>query len=507
MVDLKLSEYFNDIYSVNEGIPEFEMLVNGEWINSDKKQDVVSSLDGSVIGRISVANHDNIDSMVNHAVEAQKEIEKMSLIDRIELLNKVKSEVISKKDELVNIIMIEAGKPKSAAEGEITTLIRRLELSEQDLYSLKGEFIPGDLAQDTVGRSAVLVRKPIGVVLGISPFNYPVYTSANKIIPAILGGNSIIIKPPSADPIALLALAEIFRKAGMPKGVLQVVTGSGSSTGDYLIENNQINMISFTGSTEVGEHITNVAGIKKLHMELGGKAPAIILKDADLDLAAKECVKGSLSLSGQRCDAISRILVVEDVYSKFVEKLKEHMSDFKMGNPIENNSVNMGPLINKKAAERIDSMVKDAISKGCNLVQGGKYNNCYYEPTLLTDVTKDSIIANEETFGPVVTVIKVKDIDDAIEVSNNSKYGLDGCVFTNNISEAFKVMDKVKVGNMSLNVAPSHGTSNFPFGGIKSSGEGKEGIGKSIEEMTVVKTLIFDLSSFGLGKEYSGKFN
>jgi acyl-CoA reductase-like NAD-dependent aldehyde dehydrogenase len=300
--------------------------------------------------------------------------------------------------------------------------------------------------------------------------------------------------------------AEIFRKCGVPSGTLQVITGSGEITGDSLTESDKINMISFTGSTNVGKHISSVAGLKKIHLELGGKGTAIILEDADLELAAKECVKGSLELAGQRCDAVSRILVLDSIADKFYEKLKEHLKDYKFGNPLNGKDINMGPVINKKAAERIDSMVKDAVKKGAKLVSGGKFKDSYYEPTLLEDVPLTAEIANEETFGPVITAIRVKDEDEAIKVANESKYGLDSAVFTNDFYKGWRIMKALQVGNVTLNGAPSHGTAYFPFGGVKDSGAGKEGVGYSIEEMTNIKTIIFNLGAKDLGKPYSGEF-
>ncbi len=225
-----------------------------------------------------------------------------------------------------------------------------------------------------------------------------------------------------------------------------------------------------------------------------------------MDLAAKECVKGSLELAGQRCDAISRILVIDSIADKFYEKLKEHMKDYRFGNPLKSKDINMGPVINKKAAERIDLMVKDAINKGAKLITGGKFKDSYYEPTLLEDVPFTAEIANEETFGPVITAIRVKDENQAIEIANNSKYGLDSAVFTNDFYKSWAIMKALQVGNVTLNGAPSHGTAYFPFGGVKDSGAGKEGVGYSIEEMTNIKTIIFNLGAKNLGKPYSGEF-
>ncbi len=513
MEKLKLSEYFSEIYEEyfsgvqgEEAYLRFKVLVDGKWIKTKDKFDLISSIDESKIAEVGLVSKEDLDLALKSVNENKHKIRDMAAIDRLELINKVREGIEEHREEIINVLMKESGKSYGSANGEINATIERMRLSMEDSRKIMGEYIPGDWSSDTTRKMAMVIREPIGVVLGISPFNYPVYTSIAKVLPALLSGNSVILKPPSSDPIALLMCAEIFRKCGIPAGTLQVITGSGNIAGDYLIQSDKINMISFTGSTEVGKHISQVAGLKKIHLELGGKGTAIVLDDADIDLAAKECVKGSLELSGQRCDAISRILVTEKVADNFYKSVEEHLNDYKLGNPLESKDINMGPVINKKAAQRIDSMIKDAVNKGAKLVRGGKFKNSYYDPTLLEDVPLSAQIANEETFGPVITIIKVKDEDDAIKIANQSNYGLDSAVFTNDFYKGWKLMKALQVGNVTLNGAPSHGTAYFPFGGVKDSGAGKEGVGYSIEEMTNIKTIIFNLGAKDLGKPYSGQF-
>ncbi|MCL4376415.1 aldehyde dehydrogenase family protein [Candidatus Parvarchaeota archaeon] len=505
MEKLKLSEYFSEIYEDGE-YPRFKVFIDGKWVKTKDKFDLISSIDESKIAEVGLVSKEDLELALKSADENKHKIRDLAAIDRLELINKVRKEIDLHREEIVETLMKESGKAYSSANGEINATIERLRLSMEDSRKIMGEYIPGDWSSDTTRKIALVIREPLGVVLGISPFNYPVYTSVAKILPALLSGNAVIVKPPSSDPIALLMCAEIFRKCGVPAGTLQVITGSGEITGDSLTESDKINMISFTGSTNVGKHISNVAGLKKIHLELGGKGTAIILEDADLELAAKECVKGSLELAGQRCDAVSRVLVLDSIADKFYEKLKEHLKDYKFGNPLDGKDINMGPVINKKAAERIDSMVKDAVKKGAKLVSGGKFKDSYYEPTLLEDVPLTADIANEETFGPVITAIRVKNEDEAIKIANESKYGLDSAVFTNDFYKSWRIMKALQVGNVTLNGAPSHGTAYFPFGGVKDSGAGKEGVGYSIEEMTNIKTIIFNLGAKDLGKPYSGEF-
>ena len=505
MAKLELSEYFSEIYKIGD-IPRFKVLIDGKWTDTKETTDLISPIDEKVVAQISTVSADQVKKALNSATLNKSKIRDMAAIDRLELLNKARQELAKHKDEIVKVLMTESGKAFRTAGGEINAALERMRLGMEDSRKIMGEYIPGDWSSDTAQKAALVIREPIGVVLGISPFNYPVYTSIAKVLPALLAGNAVVIKPPSADPLAFLMCAEIFRKTGLPSGTLQVVTGSGEEVGDLLIKSSDINMISFTGSTNVGKHISSIAGLKKTHLELGGKAAAVVLEDADLDLAAKECVRGSIELAGQRCDAVSRILVVEKVYNEFVIQIKSHLKDYKFGNPFDGEEITVGPVISIKAAKRIDEMVQDAIKRGAKLVAGGKYKDAYYEPTLLVDVPLNAEIANEETFGPVITVIKVKDAEDAIKVANNSNYGLDSCVFTENFYKTWEVMKALKAGNVTLNAAPSHGTAYFPFGGIKDSGQGKEGVGYSIEEMTVMKTMIFNLAPKNLGKKYTGEF-
>ncbi len=505
MAKISLSKYFSEIYNDAE-VPKFKVLVDGKWIDTKNGCDLISPLDGKKIAEISSANEEELKKAVSSAKANQSKIRDMAAIDRLELINSIRLELGKHVDELVNILVNESGKSINSARGEINAALERMRLSMEDSKKVYGEYLPGDWSSDTSQKMALVIREPIGVVLGVSPFNYPVYTSVAKIVPALLAGNSVVLKPPSADPVAFLMCAEIFRKCGVPSGTLQVVTCDGETAGKYLIRNDDINMISFTGSTSVGKEISQTAGLKKLHLELGGKGTAIVLEDADIELAAKECVKGSLELSGQRCDAISRILVVKKAKDALEKKLVAHLKDYTLGNPLDDNKVSMGPVINEKSAIRIDGLIKDALKHGAKLVAGGKFDRAYYEPTLLTDVPLDSRIAEEETFGPVITVITCSSEEEAISIANKSQYGLDSCVFTQNFYSAWKIMKSLQVGNVTLNAAPSHGTAYFPFGGVKNSGQGKEGVGYSLEEMTIIKTVIFNLSPAGLGKIYKGLF-
>ena len=436
---------------------------------------------------------------VNAAYESRKKIRDVPAIDRIDMLNRARHIVEEHIEEFATTLVLEAGKPIGSARGEVRAASNRIKMTMEEARRIFGEYVPGDWSEDTMAKFALVIHEPIGVIACVTPFNYPLFSVVAKVVPALVSGNSVVIKPSSDDPLSAILLARAFQEAGVPDGVLNVVTGTGKDIGDELVNNDLVGMVTLTGSTETGKHVAKIVGMKKMHLELGGKGSAIVAADADLGLAAKKVAEGSLKYSGQRCDAISRVLVEEAVAARLAELLSSEIKSWKLGDP-RDEKMSLGPLINPAAAERVQSLVDDAVSKGASLLAGGKHKGTYFEPTLLDRVPLEARIAWEETFGPVITVIRVKNIDEAIQVSNRSKYGLDSSVFTNNLYTAWKVSKALEEGSVSINDAPSHGVGYFPFGGNKDSGLGREGVGYSIDEMTRLKTIQFNLAPGGLGK-------
>jgi glyceraldehyde-3-phosphate dehydrogenase [NAD(P)+] len=320
-------------------------------------------------------------------------------------------------------------------------------------------------------------------------------------VPAILAGNTVVAKAASDTPLSLLLLGRAFEEAGIPHGVFNVITGRGDEIGDALVSDPRVRGVTFTGSTLVGKHLASVANVRKQHLELGGKGMAIVLDDADLRLAATKCVQGSLSNAGQRCDAISAILVVGSVADEFTNLVLCEVDGWKLGDP-RDPATKVGPVINEAAARRIKSLVDDAIARGASLLAGGDHSGCYFQPTVIANVPVESSIVNEETFGPVVTIVKVSDEDEALVVANGTRYGLDSCVFSSNFYRIWKIAKRLNVGGVAVNDFPRHGVGFFPFGGWKDSGVGREGIGYSIEEMTSLKTITFNLEPAKLGKTW-----
>ncbi len=461
--------------------------------------EVRSPIDGSVVAQVQAGAARDAQEAVTAAYDSRRRIRDVPAIDRIDMLNRARHIVEEHMEEFARTLVLEAGKPIGSARGEVRAALNRIKMTMEEARRIFGEYVPGDWSEDTMAKFALVIHEPIGVIACVTPFNYPLFSVVAKVVPALVSGNAVVVKPSSDDPLSSILLARAFQEAGVPDGVVNVVTGTGKDIGDELVKHDLVGMVTLTGSTETGKHVARMVGMKKMHLELGGKGSAIVAADADLGLAAKKVAEGSLKYSGQRCDAISRVLVEEAVAAKLTELLSSELTSWKLGDP-RDEKVSIGPLINPAAAERVQSLVDDAVSKGAVLLAGGRHNGTYFEPTLLDRVPLEARIAWEETFGPVITVIRTKNIDEAIQVANRSKYGLDSSVFTNNLYTAWKVSKALEEGSVSINDAPSHGVGYFPFGGNKDSGLGREGVGYSIDEMTRLKTIQFNLAPGGLGK-------
>ena len=477
-----------------EELPVFKMFIGGKWVNSSSKavMDVGSPLDGTVIAHVQRATVKDAEKAIKIAHESRALIGNMHAVDRAKILFEIGELVYDYFDELVELIIVDAGKPRSVAEGEVKATAERFKYAAEEAKQITGEAMLGDTVPWHPEKIGMVLRQPIGVVAAIAPFNYPLFIAAAKIAPALAAGNPVVCKPASDDPLALLFLTELIQAAGVPDGVFNLVTGSGSEIGDTLASHPLIKMVSFTGSSEVGKRIGQKAVLQKLHLELGGKSPALVLEDADLDVAAKHCVTGALKFSGQRCDAISRIMVDKKVAAVFVKKLLAEAKKWKMGDP-HDKDVSIGPLINQKALDKVDMLVKDAKKKGAKILMGGKKAyGFYYEPTVLDMVTPKMKIAWEETFGPVVTVMRVESYEEMIKLANQSEFGLDASVFTQDVDKAIDAGMRLEDGTVNINADPAHGLGNFPFGGDKDSGMDREGIKFSVDEMTKIHTIVFN---------------
>jgi glyceraldehyde-3-phosphate dehydrogenase (NADP+) len=475
----------------------YRNLLNGEWIDSESGNYITikSPIDQSVIGSIPGMTKKEVDLAIENAKEAQKKWKQVTIDEKAEILNRVADILEAQKEELADLMLREIAKDRKSCLSEIERTSDFIKFTISTAKNISGESITGDsFPGGTANKVSIVGREPLGVVLAISPFNYPINLAASKIAPGLMAGNSIVLKPATQGSLCGLYLASIFQQAGVPAGVLNTITGKGSEIGDYITTHPGINFINFTGSTEVGRHISKITEMVPVLMELGGKDAAIILEDADLEMAASNIISGAYSYSGQRCTAVKRILVVEQIADQLVEKLVAKVQKLTYGNPLEKD-VDIVPLINSQAANFVCELIDDAKEKGAKLLVGGEREGNIVQPTLLDYVTTDMRLAWEEPFGPVLPIIRIKDKDEAIEIANASEYGLQSAVFTQNINNAFYVANRLEVGTVQVNNKTERGPDHFPFLGVKSSGIGTQGIRYSIESMSRPKVTVINISN------------
>ncbi|MDP8992967.1 MAG: aldehyde dehydrogenase family protein [Actinomycetota bacterium] len=492
-VTVEVPELFGPlVLDSDQDVPTFGLLIGGRWqpARTGEVFDVSSPIDGSLIARAQQGGSEDVEAAIASARDARAEFRSMPAAERLAICERA-GEILGSNDEAVaSAIVVNLGKTGEQAQSEVKATRMRLELVREEVRKIFGEYLPGDWISDTAGKSGVVLREPVGTVAAVGPFNYPLFLAASKIIPALAAGNTVVAKAPSADPIPLLMFARVMEEAGLPAGALNVITGPGGEMGEQLASHPDVSMVSFTGSTSAGHKMAAAAVAKPIHMELGGNAAALVLSDADLDTAVEKCVLGAFNNAGQRCDAISRVLVEDAVYDAFVERAVKEAETWPVGDP-RAEGVRVGPMVSDSEAARVNDLVEDAAGKGATVLVGGQAADAYHQPTVLADVPLDAEIVWEETFGPVLTVVRVDDVEHALEVANRSRYGLDSAVFTSDLEKAWYAARALECGQVTVNDAPKHGVGHFPFGGRKpDSGIGREGLGYSIDECTVLKTVV-----------------
>lgn len=473
----------------------YKNLYNGEWIESiNPPIDIISPIDNTSFGKIQSMNEKEVNTTVTNAKLSQITWGETPINERAGILHKAAEILLENKHELSLILQKEIAKDKKSSLSEIERTADFIKFTADEGKHLHGETVGSEnFPGFKKNKISFVTRVPVGVVLAISPFNYPINLAASKIAPALIAGNSVVLKPATQGAISTLYLAEVFNKAGLPKGVLNTITGKGSVIGDYIVTHKDINFINFTGSSEVGRHIASIAGMVPILMELGGKDAALVLKDADLEKTADNIISGAFSYSGQRCTAVKRVLVEEEVADSLVEKLKERVEKLKIGSPED--EVDITPLISSEAADYVEGLIEDAIAKGASLITRSKRKGNLIYPVLFDKVTTEMKIAWEEPFGPVLPVIRVKDIDEAIKIANASQYGLQSSIFTKDIDKAFYIANKLEVGTVQINNKTERGPDNFPFLGVKSSGMGTQGVRYSIEAMSRPKAIVINIEN------------
>lgn len=470
----------------------YQNLVNGKWKSSEQEITIYSPINQEELGTVPAMTQTEADEAMQAARAALPAWRALSAIERAAYLHKTAAILERDKEEIGTILAKEVAKGIKAAIGEVVRTADLIRYAAEEGLRITGQAMEGGgFEAASKNKLAVVRREPVGIVLAIAPFNYPVNLSAFKIAPALIAGNVVMFKPPTQGSISGLLLAKAFEEAGIPAGVFNTITGRGSEIGDYIIEHKEVNFINFTGSTPIGERIGRLAGMRPIMLELGGKDAALVLEDADLEHAAKQIVAGAFSYSGQRCTAIKRVIVLESVADKLATLLQEEVSKLTVGDPFDNADIT--PVIDNASADFIWGLIEDAQEKEAQALTPIKREGNLLWPVLFDQVTKDMKVAWEEPFGPVLPIIRVASVEEAIAFANESEFGLQSSVFTNDFKKAFAIAEKLEVGTVHINNKTQRGPDNFPFLGVKGSGAGVQGIKYSIEAMTNVKSIVFDV--------------
>lgn len=470
----------------------YQNLVNGKWKSSEQEITIYSPINQEELGTVPAMTQTEADEAMQAARAALPAWRALSAVERAAYLHKTAAILERDKEEIGTILAKEVAKGIKAAIGEVVRTADLIRYAAEEGLRITGQAMEGGgFEAASKNKLAVVRREPVGIVLAIAPFNYPVNLSASKIAPALIAGNVVMFKPPTQGSISGLLLAKAFEEAGIPAGVFNTITGRGSEIGDYIIEHKEVNFINFTGSTPIGERIGRLAGMRPIMLELGGKDAALVLEDADLEHAAKQIVAGAFSYSGQRCTAIKCVIVLESVADKLATLLQEEVSKLTVGDPFDNADIT--PVIDNASADFIWGLIEDAQEKEAQALTPIKREGNLLWPVLFDQVTKDMKVAWEEPFGPVLPIIRVASVEEAIAFANESEFGLQSSVFTNDFKKAFEIAEKLEVGTVHINNKTQRGPDNFPFLGVKGSGAGVQGIKYSIEAMTNVKSIVFDV--------------
>lgn len=451
-------------------------------------REIRNPYDGHLLARLSDATEEEVRQAIQQAHSAKSQMAKMTAFQRGQILNKAAQSIEAKANELAVLMAQESGKPIRYARGEVSRAVETFMFAADAARTLHGETIPMDAARGGVGKIGYYVRVPVGVVGAITPFNFPLNLVAHKVAPAIAAGYPIVLKPAPATPLTALRLQEILLEAGLPSNAFQVVLGD-KEVGHWLVSHPQIAMISFTGSPAVAQAISQVAGLRRTTFELGGNAATIIDESADIDRAVGACVVGSFAYSGQVCISVQRIYVHRQRYAEFTEKFIEKSQTLSIGDPLANDT-DIGPIISDAAVERIDAWLAEAVEGGAKISLGGQHTGRLYQPTLIENAQPSMKIMCQEVFAPIVSLVPFDDFEDALAAVDDSEFGLQAGIYTQNLSHAMSAIEGLNVGGVIINDVPTFRVDHMPYGGNKNSGVGREGPRFAIEDMTTLKMVV-----------------
>lgn len=479
------------IASLEPPIATHGFFVDGRWIEGGDFMDVRSPYDGSTVGRVVQATRQHAEAAIAASVKAFATTKRLPAFERQRVLRQIAHKISERRNEFSRILSLEAGKPIKLARAEVDRSIFIFNVAAEEATRIYGEYLPLDWQEYTAGRWGLVKRFPLGPIAGITPFNFPLNLVAHKVAPAIAAGCSIVLKPAPQTPLSALLLAECVQQAGWPDGGLNVLPLSNDHA-DPLITDDRIKLITFTGSVPVGWEIKKRAGKKKVALELGGNAGAIVHSDADLGYAAERCIAGAFGYAGQTCISVQRILVEHSICGEFTDLLVEGVKMLNLGDPMLE-ATDLGPLIRESDAIRVTQWIEEAARAGARVLCGGSRKGSIVEPTVLTGTRPEMKVNCQEIFGPVVTLEPYQNFDEALRRINLSNYGLQAGVFTRDVKLLFQAYDELEVGALVAGDIPSFRIDHMPYGGVKDSGLGREGVRYAIEEMTEPKLLVMNL--------------
>ena len=469
-------------------INEQPILINNKWISTGDTLPVQNPFNGELIASVCRASPAEAQLALHAAHEAFSVSRRLPAYQKSDILHKTAAFITARGEDLAQTIAREAGKPLKAAQAEVARAALTFQLAAEEASRIGGEVLSLDISPDAGNRVAITRRFPVGPVMAITPFNFPLNLVAHKIAPAIAAGNTVIHKPSSATPLTALKLGGILMEAGMPAGMVNVVPCT-ARTAEIIIADKRVKMISFTGSPEVGWQLKEKSGKKRIALELGGNAGVIIEPDADIDKAVARCVMGGYVYAGQVCISVQRIYIQERTYEDFAARFVEKVKALKTGDPLDAET-DVGPLISLQDIERVHEWIGEAKELGGTILTGGYFEGTVYQPTVLANVPKHARCASREVFAPVTILFSYQNFEQAIEEVNDSVYGLQAGVFTSNMNNIMRAFNRLEVGGVMINEVPTFRVDNFPYGGIKDSGLGREGVKYAIEEMTELKVMV-----------------
>jgi len=469
------------------------LYIGGEPVWKEATIDVVYPYNRQKVGEVPEATPEDVKKAIDLAVEGFKEISSLSAYERSQILYRAYEILKERAEEFAKVLVLEVGKTIKEARTEVMRAQQTLLLSAEEAKRIYGETIPYDAVPNGVGKVGFYIRVPVGIVAAITPFNFPLNLTMHKVAPALAAGNAVVVKPSERTPLSVAMLAEILYEAGIPKKALSVVYGF-AEVGKALTTDERVRVVSFTGSRKVGDIIARQVGIKKLVLELGSNSALIVDKDADLKKAAKKAVQGGFALAGQVCISVQRVFAHKEVFDEFVNLVVEEVKKLKVGDPMDE-TTDVGPMISPQDVERIKIWIEEAVKDGAKIIYGGKpLSETAFMPTVMTHVPRHSRVCAEEAFAPIIFVNPYETTEEALDWVNDSDYGLQIGVFTNNLKTAWKFIRGAEVGGVIINDIPTFRADNMPYGGVKYSGIGREGPKFAIEDYTEIKAVAIDLS-------------